>query len=139
MDNNAGALEVRRNHVREWIDPRRLYDTRVPAGRLIFLWGLVGYPLLVMFIFETAAIIIMMSLIPSTNVGDDIGIVSYIFMLGWVAATVAIVRRRLLDVGKSLRWVWLSIFPIISLPLYAYLLLKAGPTAAPEATSSFYQ
>ncbi len=139
MDNNAGALDVKQSQVREWIDPRRLYDVRVPVGRLLFLWGLVGYPLIVMFIFETAAIIIMMSLISSANVGDDIGIVAYIFMLGWVAATVAIVRRRLMALGMSPRWVWLAIFPIINLPLFAYLLFKVGPGAARDGSSPFYQ
>jgi uncharacterized membrane protein YhaH (DUF805 family) len=125
VENNTG-----RSHVRDWIDPLRLYDPRVPAGRLVFLWGLVGYPLLVMFVFLTAAIIIMEATIPSANVGDDIGIVTWIFMLAWVMATVGITRRRLLQLGKSQAWVWVAILPVVNLILFLYLLLKSDPVAS---------
>jgi uncharacterized membrane protein YhaH (DUF805 family) len=57
---------------------------------------------------------------------DYIGIIVWPFMLAWVAALVAITRRRLLQLRKSQNWVWLAIFPIVSLPLFVYLLLKPG-------------
>ncbi len=133
MENLTGIPQGKANHVRNWIDPTRLYDPRVPARRLVFLWGLVIYPLTVMFALLTVIIIILEAVSPSANVGDNIGIATWFFMLAWVAATVAIVRRRLLDVGKSQRWVWLAILPIANLPLFAYLLFKAGPAASDRA------
>jgi uncharacterized membrane protein YhaH (DUF805 family) len=128
MENSAN-----RSPVRTWINPLRLYDPRVPAGRLVFLWGLAGYPLLVMFVFLTAAIVIMEATIPSANVGDDIGIVTWIFMLVWVMATVAITRRRLLDLRMSQLWVWLAILPLANLPLFLYLLVKTRPVTSHQA------
>jgi len=113
-------------HLRDWIDPLRLYDPRVPAGRLLFLWGLAIWPLVVIFVLLTVVIIVVETVWPNIN-PDYIGIIVWPFMLAWVAAAVAITRRRLLQLGSSQRWVWLAILPIVNLPLYLYLLLKPGP------------
>ncbi len=127
MENNTGTPQGKGSHVRDWIDPTRIYNASIPAGRLVFLWGLAIYPVAVMFVLLTAAIIIIEAAIPSANVGDDIGIVTYIFMLGWVFALVSICRRRLLQLGRSPNWVWLAILPIANLPLLLYLLFKSAP------------
>ena len=118
--------------MRDWLDPTRLYNATVPAGRLTFLWGLAVYPLAVMSVLLTAAIILIESFVSSTNIGDYIGIVTYVFMLGWVWAAVAICRRRLLDLRKSQNWVWVAIVPGINLVLFAYLLFKAGPVESQQ-------
>jgi uncharacterized membrane protein YhaH (DUF805 family) len=69
----------------------------------------------------------------STTVNPDyIGIIVWLFMLAWVVATVAITRRRLLQLERSPLWVWVAILPIVNLPLFIYLLLKPGPVADPK-------
>ena len=47
MKDIPGSLTGNRRHLRDWIDPLRLYDPRVPAGRSVFLWGLAIFPPLV--------------------------------------------------------------------------------------------
>jgi uncharacterized membrane protein YhaH (DUF805 family) len=120
----ASSGETR--HLRDWVDPLRLYDPRFPAGRLIFLWGLAIFPPLVIFVLLTVILIVVETVSPNIN-PDYIGIIVWPFMLSWVAAMVAITRRRLLQLGKSQNWVWLAILPIVNLPLFLYLLLKPGP------------
>lgn len=136
MENNSGTPQDTGSHVRQWIDPTRIYNPTIPAGRLVFLWGLAIYPGVVIFALLTVAIIIMEAAIPRANVGDDIGIVTWIFMLGWVIALVSICRRRLLQLGKSSRWVWLAILPIANLPLLLYLLFKSAPVESHHAIES---
>jgi uncharacterized membrane protein YhaH (DUF805 family) len=133
MQSNARAPEGKRGRRRDWLDPTRLYNPTVPAGRLTFLWGLAIYPLAVMFVLLTVIIIIIESFVASANVGDYIGIFTWVFMLGWVVAIVAICRRRLLDLGKSQSWIWVVILPGINLILFAYLLFKSGPVASRQA------
>ncbi len=113
-------------HLRDWINPLRLYDPRLPAGRLAFLWGLAIFPLVVIFVLLTAILIIVETISPNAS-PDYIGIIVYLFMLAWLTATVAITRRRLLQLGKSQNWVWVAILPIINLPLFIYLLFKPSP------------
>ncbi len=129
------ALPGERRHLRDWIDPLRLYDPRVPAGRLVFLWGLAIFPIAVMFVLLTAIIIAVETLAPNAS-SDYIGIIVWPFMLAWVAANVAITRRRLLELGKSPMWVWVAILPIVNLPLFAYLLLKPGPVSTHRVAAS---
>ena len=117
---------VKKRNLRDWIDPLRLYDPRVPAGRLVFLWGLAIFPLVVISVVLTAIIILVETVSPNIN-PDYIGIIVWPFMLIWVAANVAITYRRLLQLGKSPMWVWVAILPIVNLPLFLYLLLKPGP------------
>jgi len=114
-----------RRPLRDWIDPLRLYDPRVPAGRLVFFWGLAIFPVVVIFVLLTIIIIVLEAVSPNIN-PDYIGIIVWPFMLAWVAAIVAMTRRRLLQLRRSQRWVWLMIFPIVNLPLFLYLLLKPG-------------
>ena len=129
MDNMTGAPRGKRRSLRDWIDPLQLYDPRMPAGRLLFLWGLAIFPLIVIFLLLAAIIIIVETISPNVN-PDYIGIIVWPFMLAWVAAAVAITRRRLLQLEKSQMWVWVAILPIINLPLILYLLLKSGPTTS---------
>ncbi len=121
-----------RRRLRDWIDPLRLYDPRVPAGRLVFLWGLAIFPLIVIFVLLTVIIIVVETVFPDIN-SDYIGIIVWPFMLAWIVAYVAMTRRRLLHLGRSQNWVWVvvlvAILPIVNLPLFLYLLLKPGPVA----------
>ncbi len=126
MEDYKGTSPGKRRHLRDWIDPLRLYDPRVPAGRLVFLWGLAIFPLIVIFVLLTMIIIVVESISPNVS-PDYIGIIVWPFMLAWVMANVAITRRRLLQLGKSQNWIWLAIFPIVNLPLFIYLLFKPGP------------
>jgi len=129
MEDITGAPRGKRRSLRDWIDPLQLYDPRMPAGRLLFLWGLAIFPLIVIFVLLAAIIIIVETISPNVN-PDYIGIIVWPFMLAWVAAAVAITRRRLLQLKKSQMWVWVAILPIINLPLVLYLLLKSGPTTS---------
>ena len=128
MEDSQDAPQAVRGHLRDWIDPLRLYDPRVPAGRLVFLWGLAIFPPVVIFVLLTVILIVVETVSPNVN-PDTIGIIVWPFMLAWVAALVAITRRRLLQLGRSQRWVWVAILPIVNLPLFLYLLLKPGPVA----------
>jgi len=128
MEDIRGTPQRKRRHLRDWIDPLRLYDPRIPAGRLVFLWGLAIFPLVVMFVLLTVIIIVVETVSPNVS-PDYIGIMVWPFMLAWVAATVAITRRRLLQLERSQNWIWVAILPIVNLPLFLYLLLKSGPVA----------
>jgi hypothetical protein len=128
MKDIAGTPQGERRYLRDWIDPLRLYDPRIPAGRLVFLWGLAIFPPVVIFVLLTVIIIVVETVSPNIN-PDYIGIIVWPFMLAWVMATVAITRRRLLYLERSPSWVWVAILPIVNLPLFLYLLLKSGPVA----------
>ncbi len=128
MEDITGTVRGERRHLRDWINPLRLYDPRVPAGRLVFFWGLAIFPVLVMFVLLTAILIFVETVFPDIS-SDYIGLIVWPFMLAWVAAIVAITRRRLLQLGRSQSWVWVAILPIVNLPLFLYLLLKSGPVA----------
>ncbi len=125
---SPGERRRESRHLRDWLDPLRLYDPRIPAGRLVFLWGLAIFPLAVMFVLLTVIIIVVETVSPNVN-PDYIGIIVWPFMLAWVAAAVAITYRRLLQLDRSPRWVWVAILPIVNLPLFLYLLLKSDPVA----------
>ncbi len=125
MKDFIGTSPDERRHLRDWIDPLRLYDPRVPAGRFVFLWGLAIFPLAVMFVALTVIIIFIETAFPRAS-SDYLGIIIMAFMLAWVAANVAITRRRLMMLGMAPRWVWLAILPIVNLPLFLVLLLKRG-------------
>jgi uncharacterized membrane protein YhaH (DUF805 family) len=128
MEDITGTPQGKRRYLRDWIDPLRLYDPRIPAGRLVFLWGLAIFPPVVIFVLLTVIIIVVETVSPNVN-PDYIGIIVWPFMLAWVTATVAITRRRLLQLERSQMWVWVAILPIVNLPLFLYLLLKLGPVA----------
>jgi hypothetical protein len=115
-----------RRHLPDWLDPRRLYDPRVPVGRLVFFWGLAIFPPAVIFVLLTVILIVVETVSPNID-PDYIGIIVWPFMLAWVAAAVAITRRRLLQLKWSQRWVLVAILPIINLPLFFYLLVTPGP------------
>jgi len=125
MEDRTRRSSGDRRPLRDWIDPLRLYDTRVPAGRLVFFWGIAIFPVVVIFVLLTVIFIVLGIVSPNIN-PDYIGIIVWPFMLAWVAAIVAMTRRRLLQLRRSQRWVWLMIFPIVNLPLFLYLLLKPG-------------
>jgi len=125
MKNMTDTSSGERRHLRDWINPLRLYDSRVPAGKLVFLWGLAIFPPVVIFVLLTVIIIVVEAVFPNLS-PDYIGIIVWPFMLAWVAANVAITRRRLLQLGMSQNWVWLAILPIVNLPLFLYMLLKSG-------------
>ena len=131
MEDITSTPEGKRGHLRDWIDPLRLYDPRIPAGRLVFLWGLAIFPAVVIFVLLTLILIVVETVSPNVN-PDYIGIIVWPFMLAWVMAYVAIIRRRLLALGRSQRWVWVAILPIVNLPLLLYL-LKSGPVAGKVA------
>ncbi len=126
MQDITGTSPGESRHPRDWINPLRLYDPRVPAGRLAFLWGLAIFPLMVIFVLLDAILIVVETTSPNIN-PDYIGVIVYPFMMLWVVAGVAIIKRRLLQLRKSQMWVWVAILPIINLPLLLYLLLKPGP------------
>ncbi len=128
MERNARVPQGGRSPVRDWIDPTRIYNITIPAGRLLFLWGLVIYPLAVIFLLLIVIIIVIETLSPSADVPDTIGIVTWVFMLAWVTAGVCISYRRFRDLGMSQRWIWLVILPVANLIFFLYLLIKAGPT-----------
>jgi uncharacterized membrane protein YhaH (DUF805 family) len=129
MEDLTGSSAGEKRRLRDWINPLRLYDPRVPAGRLVFLWGLAIFPVAVIFVLLSVIIMVVETVYPNIS-PDYIGIIVWPFMLLWVLTTVAITRRRLLQLGRSQNWVWVAILPIVNLPLFFYLLLKPGPGAS---------
>ena len=129
MEDITGNSPGERRNLRDWLDPLRLYDPRVPAGRLVFLWGLAIFPPIVIFVLLTVIIIVVETVFPNVS-PDYIGIIVWPFMLAWVTTTVAITRRRLLQLRRSQNWVCVAIFPIVNLPLFLYLLLKTDPVVS---------
>ncbi len=127
MAKNAPVVRARSSGLRDWIDPIRIYNPNLPAGRLVFLWGLAIYPLVVIFLLLTTVIVAIETFSTSSNTGDYIGIMTYLFMLAWLAAAVAVCLRRLKYLGRSKAWVWLVVLPIVNLLFFLYLLLKSGP------------
>ncbi len=129
MKDMTGTSQGERRHYRDLIDPLRLYDPRIPAGKLIFLWGLAIFPLVVIFVLLT--VIILMVEVVSPNVSPDyIGVIVWPFMLFWIMTTVAITRRRLLRLGMSQIWVWVAVLPIINLPLFLYMFFIPDPVVS---------
>ncbi len=132
MENNLEAPQANKGRLRDWIDPTRIYNVTVPVGRSAFFWGLAVYPIIVIFLLLTPIIILVETSSQSANLSDDLGIVTYCFMLAWVTAAVAICLRRLRYLGMSQRWVWLIVLPGISLVFLLYLLIKSEPSATRE-------
>lgn len=131
MEEATSTPQGKRRYLRDWIDPLRLYDPRIPAGRFVFLWGLAIFPPLVIFVLLTVILIVVETVSPNVN-PDYIGIMVWPFMLAWVTAIVAITRRRLLQLERSPLWVWVAILPIVNLPFFLYLLLKSGRVTDPK-------
>ncbi len=127
MEDDSGTSQEKQSHVRDWIDPTRIYNTYAPVGKWPYFWGLASYPFIVLFILLTPIIIAIESSSQAANLSDTLGIIIYCFMLGWVAAAVAITRRRLMTLGMSLRWVWLMVLPGVSLILVLVLLFRSAP------------
>ncbi len=117
----------------DWIDPTRIYNIRVPAARFPFIWGLVIYPLIVIFVLFTTILVVLESAYPTASISDYLGIIMYCLMLGWVGAAVSSCYRRLRYLGMSQGWVWLIIIPVVNLIFSLYLLLKSAPSAHREA------
>ena len=80
---------------------------------------------MVIFVLLTIILIVVETVSPNIS-PDYIGIIVWPFMLAWVAAIVAITRRRLRQLRMSQNWVWVAILPIVDLLLFLYLLLKPG-------------
>lgn len=129
MENSSPTSQGQGSHLRDWIDPARIYNIYLPAGRLPFVWGLAVYPFLVLFVLLTAFIIVIESVYTGANIGDYIGIGTWVFMLVWVAAAVCMTYRRLSYLGKSWGLVWLIVLPVVNLIFFLYLLIKSGPAA----------
>lgn len=90
------------------------------------MWGLAIFPCVVIFLVLTVILMVLETFVPNID-PQYIGIIVWPFMLAWVAALVAITRRRLLYLQMSSLWVWLAILPVVNLPLYIYLLVKSDP------------
>ncbi len=133
MQTNSGA-QGKRSHLRDWVDPTRIYNIYTPAERWPFVWGLAIYPFIVMFFLLTAAIILIETFYTGANISDFLGIVIWMFMMAWVIAAVCICYRRLRYLGMSRGWVYLIVLPGISLIFFLYLLIKSGPSESHRAT-----
>ncbi len=132
MENFTGTPKGGKRHFRDWLNPLRLYDPRIPAGRWVFFWGLAIYPFVVIYLLLAVIFLVLFTVSPNIN-PDYIGLIVWPFMLAWVAALVAITRRRLLQLRMSQNWVWLAILPIINIPLLLYLLFKPAPVGSHRA------
>ncbi len=67
MEDSTGTTQGKGRSLRDWIDPLRLYDPRIPAGRLVFFWGLAVFPPVVIFVLLTVILIFVETVSPDVN------------------------------------------------------------------------
>lgn len=107
---------------RDWIDPTRLYNPSVPAGRLMYVWGSIVYPI---------ALFIAASLILGLLYGSGIesGLAEGLFgafYIGYIVAGLLIAIRRLRDLGKSGWYLLWGLVPLANIILGLWLLFAPG-------------
>ena len=113
---------------RDWVDPFRLYNPRVPAGRLMYLWGGSIYPLVWVVILGVAATIAeaVLGYYDETPILDCLMAPTY---LGALVMGVLMTLRRLRDLGRSGWMILLAVVPFASFFFALYLLFTPGKPA----------
>ncbi len=110
---------------RDWWDPRRLYAPSIPAGRLMLIWGLYLYPMLVIFILGVSLGFVenQLGYYTSSPLLDALDVVLYpaLFLAG-----ILIIIRRLKDLGKSGWFLLLAVIPLINFVFALWLLFAPG-------------
>ena len=113
---------------RDWLDPTRLYNPKVPAGRLLYVWGGWIYPFLWYFAASFAAIALesMLGYYEESPILDLLSVPMY---LGFLAAALLMTLRRLRDLQTS-GWALLLMFvPLLNAIFGLYLLFSPGKQA----------
>ncbi len=118
-------------NIRDYIDPRRLYNPASPAGRIAFAWGVIVYPTIVLLI---AGVLLGMA----RAWGLDPSVISLLgFALSaavWVA-TVLIILRRIRDLGHSGWGIFLLVFPVAGPLIVLYLFFRPSHRPGRAATT----
>jgi uncharacterized membrane protein YhaH (DUF805 family) len=110
---------------RDWLDPTRLYNPKIPAGRLLYLWGGWIYPLLWFLAVAIGAGMLegMMGYYNESPIMDFLMVPTE---LAFIVAAVLMVLRRLRDLRTS-GWALLVLFvPILNTFFGLFLLLAPG-------------
>ena len=114
---------------RDWVDPFRLYNPRVPAGRLMYVWGGWLYPLIwfVIVLFAAGIVEAGLGYYDETPVLDCVSVPIYI---AYIVAEILITLRRLRDLGMSGWTILVALIPLVNFVFGLYLLLAAGKRTA---------
>lgn len=111
--------------IRDWIDPFRVYDGSTPARRLMYLWGVIVFPVVVL-IF-VSAIALTIDFVVGNNAENSLINVAWI---GWyvfyLVAGLIVSGRRLKDLGRPGSDVILLFLPLVNIVLGFQLLFKLG-------------
>lgn len=119
----------------EWWSPRKLYQPRVPAGRLMFLWGFYIYPMFIAFLIGIGLAYLesFLGYYSSSPLFDAFEIIMYPAM---ILAAILISIRRLKDLGKSGWYLLLAFIPLVNFLLGLWLIFSPGvqqTAASPES------
>lgn len=122
---------------RDWLDPRRLYDPRVPSGRLMFIWGGYLFPLISITVLGLALVFLetMLGYYSSSPLLDIFEPFAY---LGSILLFVLVAIRRLKDLDKSGWYLLLGLVPFINLVLIVWMIFAPSvqQAVAPSVTPS---
>lgn len=120
---------------RDWFDPTRLYNPSEPAGRLLYFWGSTIYPFIIFFVVYMGAVFVEMLLgyYDSSPIQDLVTIPLY---LGYFAAVILMVLRRLKDLNSSGGMVLLLFVPFVNFFVSLWLLFTPGTPKSNLASAS---
>jgi uncharacterized membrane protein YhaH (DUF805 family) len=110
---------------RDWLDPTRLYNPKVPAGRLLYVWGGWIYPLLWIFAISIGAMVLegMMGYYDTSPILD---ILTVPVELACIVVAILMVLRRLRDL-ETTGWAILVMFvPVVNFLFSLYLIFAPG-------------
>jgi uncharacterized membrane protein YhaH (DUF805 family) len=113
-----------KNEILNYLNPLALYNPKLPAGRIKFLWGLI-YPIILIRVIATLAnfIELVFGFIDESPIMDPLVVpVSILFLI----ALMLIQIRRLKDIGKSGWFVLIVIIPVINILYFIWILFAKG-------------
>jgi uncharacterized membrane protein YhaH (DUF805 family) len=116
---------------RDWLDPRRLYDPRVPAGRLIYFWGGSIYPLISIFVVAMF-LAFLEGILGYYSSSPFLDVFLPFAYFGSILIAILVTLRRLKDLDKSGWYLLLMLIPLINIGLGLMLLFAEGKNPVVE-------
>jgi uncharacterized membrane protein YhaH (DUF805 family) len=112
----------------EYINPLTLYNPRKPAGRLVFLWGLIyGAFLLQVFMAVVGGITTEKTYALSSDFSDAITtVILIVYLCGYFIPPFIMVIRRLRDLKEPTGQVVVALIPLVNLVFLLHLLFSPG-------------
>lgn len=121
--------------LRDWIDPTRVYNPSIPAGRLVYLWGQFYGLLLYLLAFAAWSLCVGVTF-SSAEADAAVTTGEYIIGFLFVLSLFFLLVRR----GKDLGWSWgmyvLCFVPIVNIYLALVLYLSGGKARVSSQAAS---